>query len=518
MRFKKFVGLAAAVGVLGGTVAIGTTAPVTADHGGSDPVGLHNTTAGYEDCSDVPGLDGAAAWHFVAPPVSKTEFLRIDLRIDDEWLENLASIPHPTSGHAYVSPPPGKALTDLQDGLFHISGSTKKVRLSHLCEGETPPNTPDITVTKTAEVSKSIEWDWSLAKSIDEDGGPRLIEGPALEVDYLLEWEKLGPKTSSYVVSGEITVSNGNDVVATVSDIEDLLDGFDCTVDFDGPEEVTETGGDLTATYECLPGFAPDESGFYDADDLADAIVLADNNLAIVTYSYDGSEGDLEEYGDVDVDHTEVEVVEEKYATADIVDDAGTPLNLHDDIVVAEATDESGFFRYTLEFPITSFECSIESFTNTATLTSEDLILDDDVTVTFGECTQFGRTPGYWFNAPAGLRQTKAALDDLLDDYPNVLDGIGINSHSSPKEIKNFHNKANCRRDCLTLLQSHFIATAMNVRTNSAFAAQSVIAPVVGCITMPDLLDYIDDEFGNYSNKDWKTFLDSINNNKAFAC
>jgi hypothetical protein len=516
MRFKKFVGLAAAVGVLGGTVAIGTTLPVVAN-GGGESVGLHNISAGVESCEDVPGLDGAA-WHFVAPPVSKTTILEVNLTLDGVDFDDMDFIVHPKNGHAYVPVPAGKSVSDLEDGTFLVTGSRKDVRLSHTCEGET--DNPVLTVSKTAEVFASIQWDWSLEKSIAEDGGPRFVEGPALEVDYLLAWEKLGPKTSSYVVSGTITVSNGNNVVATVSDIEDVLDGFDCEVEFDGPEDVTATGGVLTADYECVPNFDPDEFGFYDADDLADAIALADNNLAIVTYSYDGSEGDLERYGDVDVEHDEADVVE-TYATADIVDDAGTPDDDTDDIVVAEGTDESGSFEYSLIFPITSYNCGIESFTNTATLTSEDEVLADLLrsdSVTIGDCTEGGRTPGYWFNAPAGLRQTKAALDDLKLWYPAILDGISISTASSPNQIKNFHNKANCRGTCLTLLQSHFIATAMNVYTNEDFGLQKVIAPEYGCVTMVELLDSIDDDFDGSSNKEWKTFLDAINNNKTFAC
>jgi hypothetical protein len=94
-------------------------------------VDLHNITAGGADCpAEVTG----AAWHFVAPPKSATDFIHMTLVLDgvtvpiadDTWLEI------PLHGDAYVWVPAGYTLDSIEGGTFDITGSDQDVRLSHV--------------------------------------------------------------------------------------------------------------------------------------------------------------------------------------------------------------------------------------------------------------------------------------------------------------------------------------------------------------------------------------------------
>jgi LPXTG-motif cell wall-anchored protein len=135
----------------GGSIsALGAiSSPVSADASlsGDVTVGLDNTTANEQSCSEVPGLIGPA-WHFVAPSGS---FVDINfLTVGGTTYNDPDFLSYPTSLHAYVLVPAGKTIGQLEGGQFVVNG-TDKVVLSHTCTGTTTTTTttqPETTTTQ----------------------------------------------------------------------------------------------------------------------------------------------------------------------------------------------------------------------------------------------------------------------------------------------------------------------------------------------------------------------------------
>ena len=112
--------------------------PVSAGDASSETVvGLNNTTANEQTCSEVPGLEGPA-WHFVAP--SGTILNIISLTVGGSTYTDPGFLSYPSGQHAYVEVRDGDAIEDLTAGLFEITG-TDKVVLSHTCSGITTTTT-----------------------------------------------------------------------------------------------------------------------------------------------------------------------------------------------------------------------------------------------------------------------------------------------------------------------------------------------------------------------------------------
>ena len=119
---------------------------------------------------------------------------------DETWISE------PLQGDAYVLVPDGYTLDSLEGGTFVITGSTQDVRLSHTCGGGEEPAPPDVTVTKTANVTYDQDFEWLIDKRVVSV----VPHSTTADVNYAIDVTKTGPFTvpGSYEVTGTITVQN----------------------------------------------------------------------------------------------------------------------------------------------------------------------------------------------------------------------------------------------------------------------------------------------------------------------
>ena len=136
-------------------LAAGSGSVSAGDASSETVVGLNNTTANEQTCSEVPGLEGPA-WHFVAP--SGTILNIISLTVGGSTYTDPGFLSYPSGQHAYVEVRDGDAIEDLTAGLFEITG-TDKVVLSHTCSGitTTTTTTTEKATTTTEKATTTTE-------------------------------------------------------------------------------------------------------------------------------------------------------------------------------------------------------------------------------------------------------------------------------------------------------------------------------------------------------------------------
>jgi hypothetical protein len=462
-------------------------------------VHLHNSTAGEAEC---PESVVGAAWHFVAPPKSSTDFIHITLVLDgvevvipdDSWIS------FPLEGDAYVSVPAGYTLTSLQGGTFVITGSDKDVRLSHTCGGGEEPAPPDVTVTKTANVTYDQDFEWTIDKRVVSV----VPHSTTADINYAIDVTKNGPFAveGSYEVTGTITLKNDS-ADASVADIVDLSDALDataatCTLDDPFVEVVLAPGESEDYDYTCT-GIAGLPTG-------------TDTNTATATVQFGLQTFPATGTATVDFDAASVDQTTD--ATATLTDPV---------LGITQSYSASGT-QFGTKFGLSAGGSNCNpGFTNTATVTEDDSGDNASDSVTVHLCTTTGGlTIGYWFASPAGNAQTLATFPTLQGLYPNVLGSLTLNTS---KKVKDFGSAANCSVTCTTMLQAQFIATAMNVQKVSGFGAQCVYVPTYidasGQSTISNLLVRINALYPGLTTAqriELKTLLDNINNNLTLAC
>jgi hypothetical protein len=497
-RRLLFTSVAAAIGL---TLTPNLIQQAHAD-GAPVTVGLHNVTAGEAECPDsVTG----AAWHFVAPPKSSTDFVHITLQLDgaDVVIPDESWISDPLQGDAYVLVPAGYTIGSLQGGTFVITGSDKDVRLSHTCGGGEEPAPPDVTVTKTANTSYTEDYEWSIDKRVVSIVPHTL----SADVNYAIDVTRTGPVVdlSSIKVTGTITVTNDSGVGGSVADIVGLVDALDsgnatCTLDTSFTEIILDPADSVSYDYTC--------SGF------ASVPAVVDTNRA--TASVDFGEQDFTVDGTAAVDFSTATVTTTD-ATATLIDPV---------LGVTAPFSASGTqFGTKWALPAGGTNCD-PGFTNVATVTEDDSGTEHSDSVTVKLCTTVnGHTIGFWFASPQGNAQTVAAFTTaptLQTQYPNVLGSLNLNT---TRKVKDFGSAANCSGDCVTMLQAQFIATAMSNRTVSGFGAQCIYVPTwvsgSGQIAISGLLNFINSSWATFTTPqrvELKTILDAINNNQTLAC
>ena len=502
LRRFQFVGVAAAVGLTLGLNFV--------QHAGADEgflAGLHNTTAGAAECPDSVTGD---AWHFVAPPKSATDFLHITLVLhndatgvddvvpiaDESWISD------PLQGDAYVLVPAGYSIGSLVDGTFVITGSTQDVRLSHTCGGGGEETPPDVSVTKTANVTYDQDYEWSIDKRI-VSVVPHTTNA---DINYAIDVTKSGPYPvdGSYVVTGTITITNNEASGGGSAEISNLVEngltntGATCSLDEVFSPVVIDAASSQAFDYTCT-GIAGVPAG-------------SDTNTATATLEF-GVQS-IEIPGTVDFDWADATVDQTTDETATLTDPV---LN------ITQQYSASGTqFGTKWALPAGGANCD-PGFTNVATVTEDDSgdSASDDVTVHL--CTTVnGHTIGFWFASPQGNTQTLATFPTLKTAYPNVLGSLTLNT---AKKVKDFGQAANCSGTCTTMLQAQFIATAMSNQTVSGFGAQCIYVPTwisgSGQITISGLLSFINTGWGGFDTPqrvELKTILDAINNNQTLAC
>jgi hypothetical protein len=494
-RRLLFTSVAAAVGL---TLAPNLIQQASAADG-EVTVGLHNTTAGEADCpAEVVG----EAWHFVAPPKSATDFIHITLVLDgvtvpiadDSWLEI------PLHGDAYVSVPAGYTLTSLEGGTFVITGSDMDVRLSHTCGGGEEPAPPDVTVTKTANVTYDQDFEWTIDKRVVSV----VPHTTTADINYAIDVTKTGPfaVAGSYEVTGTITVKNDS-ADSSVADIVDLSDALDataatCTLDDPFVEVVLAPGESQDYDYTCT-GIAGLPTG-------------TDTNTATATV----------QFGLQTFPATGTATVDFDAATVDqTTDDTAT---LTDPVLGITQSYSATGTQFGTKWGLTAGGSNCDpGFTNTATVTEDDSGDTASDSVTVHLCTTVnGHTIGFWFASPQGNAQTLATFPTLKTLYPNVL---GLLTLNTSKKVKDFGSAANCSGTCTTMLQAQFIATAMSNQTVAGFGSQCVYVPTYvdasGMSTISNLLNRINTLFLSLTTAqriELKTLLDNINNNLTLAC
>jgi hypothetical protein len=470
-------------------------------------VHLHNNTAGVADCpADVVG----DAWHFVAPPKSSTDFVHITLVLhnsvtdvdDTVVIPDETWISEPLQGDAYVLVPPPYTIDSLVGGTFIITGSDKDVRLSHTCGGGGEQAPPDVTVSKTANVTYDQDFVWTIDKRIVSV----IPHTTTADVNYAIDVTKTGPFTvsGSYEVTGTITVKNDS-ADASVADIVDLSDALDvtaatCTLDDPFVEVVLAPGESQDYDYTCT-GIAGIPTG-------------SDTNTATATVHF-GLQ-DFPATGTANVDFDAATVDQTTDATATLTDPV---------LGITSSYSASGT-QFGTKWGLTAGGTNCDpGFTNTATVTEDDSKNSASDSVTVKVCTTVnGHTIGFWFASPQGNAQTLVKFPILKTAYPNILN-MALTSMNTSAKIKNFGSGANCSGTCTTMLQAQFIATAMSNQTVSGFGAQCVYVPTYvdasGMSTISNLLNRINTLFPGLTTAqriELKTLLDAINNNLTLAC
>lgn len=532
-RARHFVLAAASLTLLAG---MATTANMAGAEEVPEPPapkdwGLENNSADPAPC---PTSVVGPAWHFVAPPKSKTDFVSITLNVGGTIYANLPFQSIPLPGDAYVSVPSGWDLDDLriEGSVFSVIGelSSGGVRLSHTCTGQPPePTRPVITVSKTAVHTSSADYDWSVVKTVT---GYRLNDDGTVDVDYDIDVTKsvLGNKVAA--VSGVITVANAaeNSVPVTITSVTDDIDGLldeSCgTIDITG-KTALGVGQSFDYPYSCTVAYG---------------LSGEDTNEATAGFSWTTDAGVLTGSASGTVGFTYVEPTITDDSTT-VTDDYGTPGNLLDDKTFGP-TSVSTSYSYTRPAVVAGGTACNPGFVNTATVT--DPTLDDnggnsdDATVQL--CTNTGGyTIGFWGNnngwnllkPPSTIRSNVAAL------YPNVgtFDPQGTSvkaplAWTSQSNARAYFQNANCSGTCQNMFAAQFLATAFNVqRTPSLGTTHVVIPPALAdefdpetCVSVNDLLAAANAYFPTigWDNVDtttaYKSLFDRINNNAALTC
>lgn len=494
-----------------------TTAAAAEAPPGQQEVPLHNDTAptyvsGEEACS-FDGVDPMKSyWHFVLSPNDGTwEFKTIHLVTTDdpEGSDYSPIIPNGEQlDNVFIEVPEGVALDDLiAEGSYAWidpdDPTPRQFNLSHNCVADR--SEPDVSVSKTVVTNWERTHRWEIDKVL-VSGPTAVYSGDVVtgaNFTYRVDQTELSA-VDAYTVSGVITVENGNDVPATVTEVTDILPGFTCDVEALPSEPVVVEGSSLELDYTCGP-----ESELPSGD-------LTNTATASYTYGEDGS----------DSASTDAMPVVFSSTPDDEVD--ADPVLTDDQYPGVVAGEE-----YQIYVPASTEACTT-GFTNTATLTGDDeTVLDDDyVTVKF--CLSVGgRTIGFWSNNNGKLALATGSptiWSQVKAMYPNVTGSL-----STVSQLQSFltAKTTNCSTDCLTMLRAQFIATALNSLYITAYGTQAVMVPVDldtvdgsanGCSTVTNLLGsiYAQYPFPTTAQRTAaKTVLDTINQDKPinpFQC
>lgn len=264
-------------------------------------------------------------------------------------------------------------------------------------------NCYELTVEKDATTTYSRDYDWDVAKTRfiasgenDGDGNPltlTLDEGQTYTASYEITVTMTGFEDANHAVSGTITISNPAPMIAEDVAVADVISpDIPATVDCDGGTSGNQTTADVPAegSVECS----------YSAG-LPDGATRT--NTATATLFEEDYTGSVEVAFDLDNPTTEID------ECVDITDDAGTPLDLTDDLdlgtVCIGRLDENDQWtdEYTLEIGPYAI-CGEYPFTNTVSFvtTNEDNDTDESgsdtytVTVTVPCPEGCTLTQGYW--------------------------------------------------------------------------------------------------------------------------
>ena len=235
------------------------------------PASVTNTATATWTAADYYGTDGNASgtasadFSAVAPSVTDGTVTVIDDKTDPAHPVTLGTVSYDDSlmdrtfGYTLGLAGVGGTCTDYTNTAKVLSDETVLDDASQtvkVCVGQ------DLTVSKTAEASHARLYKWTIDKSVDDDS-VTVPSGSSHEFAYGVTVTPNGYTDSTWVLSGEITVSNPNDWEGIVADVTDLVDlgvGAVCTVT-DGEDVTVPASGTATLFYSCTFDSQPNYAG-----------------------------------------------------------------------------------------------------------------------------------------------------------------------------------------------------------------------------------------------------------------
>jgi hypothetical protein len=285
-------------------------------------------------------------------------------------------------------------------GSIKIAGSNST--FGPYSPGCAVPEQHELTVSKTAHASFDRDWEWTIKKSVDEETSEQnpltLALGQLYELDYEIE-VGADATDSNFAVTGKITIENETPEDATITSIDDVVNGTDADVDC----------GEVEFPYELESGETLECD--YEANGLTGA---EEENTVEVTTSGDVAGGQAKE--PIDWENGAIEETDECIDLSDTHPEFGEefedPLNV--------CADEDPFerkFEYSKDYEAT--ECGTDTVENTASFTTNDTATQDSDTATVYVRVPCGDgcslTPGYW------KTHSKYGPAPYDDNWANVL-------------------------------------------------------------------------------------------------
>src|SRR5690625_4086765 len=255
---------------------------------------------------------------------------------------------------ACVDAATGAGLPVTNDGPlgFTVDVAAQAVVSCTVRNAELPPDYADLEVSKTAATSFVRDWDWDIAKVAEED----YLEVPAGEdgtFSYDVTVTPEGPTESSFLVTGQITVSNPNDVDVTGVTVDDgFAPGVGGTCEVTGGDDVTVGAGEsVVLAYSCtVTDGTPTLAGTNEVEVTWDADAFpGTSGSAVATATFDFAEASVTET--------------DRYVT---VTDSHFDLSTLPGGNALDAVDGEQVLSYDLTWPSTPGQC--EAFENTASL------------------------------------------------------------------------------------------------------------------------------------------------------
>jgi hypothetical protein len=228
------------------TVSCGVTFPYDLDDGDSLectynsalPDGTNRTNTAEVTLSDGPVFTDDAAVTFGAP----TTEVNAAVNVDDTYPDGDAG---PFTDDAQITY--SRTFECGADEGTHNNTATI-VETGQNDSASVTVTCYDLSVTKTADESRTRTWNWTIAKEADPDWN--LFDGDTGVSDYVITLTKTGFTDSLWHVEGDITIHNNHPTLdADLTAVTDeIFDGI--AADVDCPSLTVLAGADLICTYE----------------------------------------------------------------------------------------------------------------------------------------------------------------------------------------------------------------------------------------------------------------------------
>nr|WP_253942091.1 prealbumin-like fold domain-containing protein [Nocardioides sp. zg-1230] len=248
---------------------------------------------------------------------------------------------------------PGKCTT--YDNTAKVVATDSKDADSDSESVEVCVELDDLVVTKSAKPAFARDHDWTIEKSVKGDSSQTVDEGAKASFEYdVVVTPSIGAE-STFVVTGEITVTNPNETTLSGVQLADSLPGGQCTIDKPAGT-LSIAKGTSTFDYSCvLPDATSDTTG---------------TNTATATWdktAYLGTSGSASGTAGFDFANAQPTVTD---ATATVTDTQVVLPGGTGDGVVVKAADGPRTFTYSKEFDGVPGKCT--TYDNTAKVVATD--------------------------------------------------------------------------------------------------------------------------------------------------